>query len=149
MTNSAAATLASANAHSDAGDVTTLNSANTHADIGDATTLASAETYADTGDAATLASANAHADAGEALDVRLDGSRSMTGALDLGSNQITSLAAPALGPDATNKTYVDAGDAASVVASQLYTPADDANWPAPLPHKSNPRSISSRSKPVA
>lgn len=41
----------------------------------------------------------------------------MTGAVDMGSNKITSLGAPTLAGDATTKTYVDAGDALKVSKS--------------------------------
>jgi hypothetical protein len=54
-----AATLASANAHADAGDAATLQ----QVAAGDGATLTSAKQYADTGDAATLASAKAYSDA--------------------------------------------------------------------------------------
>ena len=45
--------------------------------------------YDDAANAATLASAEAYSDAKEVLDVRLDGSRTMTGALNMGGHQIT------------------------------------------------------------
>lgn len=46
------------------GDAATLASANAHSDAHDAATLAAAEAYADAGDAATLATANAYTDTG-------------------------------------------------------------------------------------
>jgi hypothetical protein len=39
-------------------------------------------------------------------------SRRFLGAVDLGANKITTTAVPTAGPDLTNKTYVDAADAA-------------------------------------
>lgn len=61
-----------------------------------------------------VTTAESDIDALEAEDltlVKLDGSRTMSGSLDLGFNSLINVAAPVAGDDAANKTYVDTADA--------------------------------------
>jgi hypothetical protein len=61
------------------------------------------KTYVDTADTAV----KAYSDAKEALDVRLDGSRPMTGALNLNTHKINNVVDPTAAQDAATKNYVD------------------------------------------
>lgn len=70
-------------------------------------TDATNKTYADAQDAATLTAAEAYSDSKEVLDVRLDGSRLMTGALDMNTHKIVGVVNPTAAQDAATKNYVD------------------------------------------
>lgn len=67
-----------------------------------------------TGSSATLAAAEAYTDSLEALDVRLDGSRPMTGPLNMNLHKILNVSDPTSNTDAANKEYVDASTGSGV-----------------------------------
>jgi hypothetical protein len=73
-------------------------------------TDAANKTYVDTADAAVTVAVEAYSDAKEALDVRLDGSRPMTGALNLNTHLINNVVDPVSAQDAATKNYVDTHD---------------------------------------
>jgi hypothetical protein len=64
---------------------------------------AATKNYTDTQDTAVAAAASA----AEALDLRLSGSRVMTGALDMGTHLIHNVVDPVVAQDAATKNYVD------------------------------------------
>lgn len=70
---------------------------------GDATN----KTYVDTQDTSVAATAAAN----EALDLRLDGSRTMTGALNMGTHLIDNVVNPVSAQDAATKNYTDTQEA--------------------------------------
>jgi len=75
--------------------------------------------------AKALVDAKAYTDQQEALDLRLDGRRAMTGALDMGSKKIIGMADPTLAQDAVTKSYADTALAgkASTTLNNLGTTA--------------------------
>jgi len=116
-----AATLASANSHSDTNDAATLASAQAYADGLESGSLDQAKAYADAQDATMLASANSHSDAQDATT--LSAARSYSDGGD--SATLTSARSYADSKDATTlasaKTYADSGDATTLAQAKAYT----------------------------
>jgi hypothetical protein len=66
-----------------------------------------------------------YVDTQEALDLRLDGTRPMTGALNMNTHLINNVVNPVSPQDAATKFYVDAGDAATLAAAEAYSDLHD------------------------
>lgn len=91
----------------------------------------SMEAYADQAEADAITSANSYTDAEVALLeaedltlLKLDGSRAMTGALDMGTHAITNVVDPTNAQDAATKAYVDSVAAGIDTAAEIsFAPA--------------------------
>jgi hypothetical protein len=91
-----------------------------------ADTDAATKKYVDDAKSAAISKANDASNAAAAAAATANAALpkaggTMTGAINMGSKQITNLAAPSAGTDATNKTYVDEAIAAGIKANDAMT----------------------------